>query len=266
MYLISQFSKISGLTVKALRYYDEQNILKPSHRDKDTLYRLYDESDLEKAQLIKLLRTLDFSISEMKAALDMVENDTDLTCILQEKIEHIETNIAKEKALIKKINNYLSPLPSNPSNINYDITIDVIPASLVASIRFSDKYDQLGRYVPILYKAAKNNVNGSVINCYYDEECTEIADMELCLPIRKQISDSTINCKRLPAVKAVCTTHYGSYETLYLAYKALFEYVNKQNISLLTPSREIYVKGPGMIFKGNSQDYVTKVILPFQIL
>ena len=90
--------------------------------------------------------------------------------------------------------------------------------------------------------------------------------MELCLPIRKQISDSTINCKRLPAVKAVCTTHYGSYETLYLAYKALFEYVNKQNISLLTPSREIYVKGPGMIFKGNSQDYVTKVILPFQIL
>lgn len=34
MYLISQFSKISGLTVKALRYYDEQNILKPMKREK----------------------------------------------------------------------------------------------------------------------------------------------------------------------------------------------------------------------------------------
>lgn len=266
MYLISQFSKISGLTVKALRYYDEQNILKPSYRDEDTLYRLYDENDLEKAQLIKLLRTLDFSISEMKETLDMAENEADLTCILQEKVEHIEANIADEKALIKKINNYLSPIPSKSIDKNYNITIEDIPASLVASIRFSEKYDQLGKYVPVLYKAVKNNVNGSLTNCYYDEECTEIADMELCLPIKKQIPDSTINCKWLPAVKAVCTTHYGSYEMLYLAYKALFEYVNKQNISLLTPSREIYVNGPGMVFKGNSQNYVTKVILPFQIL
>ena len=35
MYLISQVSKITGLTKKALRYYDEQDILKPSFRDED---------------------------------------------------------------------------------------------------------------------------------------------------------------------------------------------------------------------------------------
>ena len=45
MYQISQFSKISGLTGKALRYYDEQGMLKPSYRDKNTLYRYYDEND-----------------------------------------------------------------------------------------------------------------------------------------------------------------------------------------------------------------------------
>lgn len=55
---------------------------------------------------------------------------------------------------------------------------------------------------------------------YYDEDCVEIADMELCIPIRKKIVDSSVSCKLLPAVNAVCTTHVGNYETLYLAYKA----------------------------------------------
>lgn len=78
MYQISQFSKISGLTVKALRYYDEQGMFKPSYRDKNTLYRYYDKNVFKKAQLIRFLRTLNFSILEIKE------------------------NIQREKELIKK--------------------------------------------------------------------------------------------------------------------------------------------------------------------
>ena len=33
MYKINQFSKISGLTVKALRYYDQEGILQPAFRN-----------------------------------------------------------------------------------------------------------------------------------------------------------------------------------------------------------------------------------------
>ena len=35
MYKISQFSKITGLTVKVLRYYDEENLLKPFYRNEE---------------------------------------------------------------------------------------------------------------------------------------------------------------------------------------------------------------------------------------
>ena len=51
MYRISQFSKISGLTVKALRYYDQENILQPTFRNEDNQYRYYNEEDLKKSQL-----------------------------------------------------------------------------------------------------------------------------------------------------------------------------------------------------------------------
>lgn len=46
MYKISQLSKISGLTVKALRYYDEANVLRPSFRNKENQYRYYNDNDL----------------------------------------------------------------------------------------------------------------------------------------------------------------------------------------------------------------------------
>lgn len=127
MYQISQFSKISGLTVKALRYYDKQGMLKPSYRDKNTLYRYYDENDLKKAQLIRLLRSLDFSISEIKEVLEMVNNEADLTYILQEKIANIKENILKEKELLKKINRCLSPDGTRTERQTYEITLEEIP-------------------------------------------------------------------------------------------------------------------------------------------
>lgn len=43
MYRISQFSKISGLTVKALHYYNKEDILEPSFRNKENQYRYYDD-------------------------------------------------------------------------------------------------------------------------------------------------------------------------------------------------------------------------------
>lgn len=266
MYQISQFSKISGLTVKALRYYDEQGMLKPSYRDKNTLYRYYNENDLKKAQLIRLLRSLDFSILEIKEVLEMVNNETDLTYILQEKIANIKENILREKELIKKINGYLSPDVKKTESQTYQITLEEIPTTLVASIRFIGEYSEIGEHIPFLYKAVQENVNGAVINCYYNEECMEQADMELCLPTKKKVTTNTVNCKYLPAIKAVCTTHYGSHEMLHFAYKALFHYVNEHGIAIITPFREIYVKSPGMVFKGNPQNYVTKILFPYKIL
>lgn len=52
MYTISQFSKLCGLTVKALRYYDTEGMLKPSFRKAENQYRYYSDEDLKTAQMI----------------------------------------------------------------------------------------------------------------------------------------------------------------------------------------------------------------------
>lgn len=265
MYKISDFSKITNLSVKALRYYDEEQILTPSRRDEDTSYRYYSEEDFQKAQLIVLLRSLEFSISEIKDVLANCGDPTDLPCYLEEKKLMVENRIRKEKELIKKLNLYIKPTDREEISMNYEIEVREIAPVNVASIRYNGKYSDVGKYIGTLYKAVKGGADGAPIQLYYDAGYMEEgADMEICVPIKKSVDHPGVAMKKLPAIRALCTTHVGSYEKFNLAYKALMDYANEHHLKFTTPSREIFIKGPGMIFKGNEENYVTEIIIPVE--
>lgn len=264
MYKISEFSKITSLTIKTLRYYDEENILKPSYRNEENGYRFYSEDDFKRAELIKLLRNLEFSISEIKDVLNNYETSSDLTYFLEEKKKMIESKIEEEKTLLKKIELHTKPSEITANCTNYKIEIKNIEPILVVSVRYKGKYSDVGKYIGDLYKAIKSNANGNPFNCYYDTEYKEDADIELCLPTSKNFNIKNITTKLLPSIKALCTIHVGTYETINIAYKAILDYAQEHNLKCLVPSREIYIKGPGKIFKGNPNKYVTEIIIPME--
>ena len=72
MYKIGEFSKLTGLSNKTLRFYDEIGLLKPSRIDSFTNYRYYDEKDLEIYRKIIYLKSLGFSLVEIKDNLDNI--------------------------------------------------------------------------------------------------------------------------------------------------------------------------------------------------
>ena len=264
MYKIGDFSKITNLSVKALRYYDEENILNPSYRNKENSYRFYDANDFKKAELIALLRELDFSISEIKDVMSICEDRSDISFILEEKKEMVVNKIAKQKALLKKIDLYIKPNLMEDDSMNYKIEVKHIPAVKVASIRFKGKYSDCGKYIGKIFKVIKGDAEGEPFNCYYDGRYQEDADIECCVSVSKKIYDSEVTVKELPLIKALTTIHTGTYESINMAYKAILDYSLENNINCLTPSRERYIKGPGMIFKGNPNNYITEIIVPIQ--
>ena len=69
-YKINEISKLYGIGVDSLRYYERLGILKP-RRDTNG-YRLYDLKDMYKLTVIRDLRKLDFSMSQIKEFLDGV--------------------------------------------------------------------------------------------------------------------------------------------------------------------------------------------------
>lgn len=70
LYLIGDFSKISKLSIRTLRYYHEIGILSPSFIDNNNGYRYYDDNCIEKARIINELKKLEFSLGDIKEILN----------------------------------------------------------------------------------------------------------------------------------------------------------------------------------------------------
>ncbi len=65
--LIGQFSRLSGLSCRMLRFYAEQHILVPAYTDPETGYRRYLSSQLGEARFLLRLRKADFSVEDIRS-------------------------------------------------------------------------------------------------------------------------------------------------------------------------------------------------------
>ena len=74
-YLTSgQFAKMARVSVRTVRFYDKQNILKPSFVNESTGARYYTTKDLVKLQQILLYKYLGFSLDEIKELMVKAED------------------------------------------------------------------------------------------------------------------------------------------------------------------------------------------------
>ncbi|MCX8074797.1 MAG: MerR family transcriptional regulator [Clostridia bacterium] len=63
-YIINKVSKISGVTIRTLQYYDKIGLLNPSEKT-DSGYRIYNENDIEKLVQILFFKELGFRLHEI---------------------------------------------------------------------------------------------------------------------------------------------------------------------------------------------------------
>src|SRR2546421_6238433 len=75
MMSIGRFADATGLTVKALRHYDEIGLLVPAQVDPDNGYRYYDAAQVEDAVTIRRLRALELPLDEIGS---LIESDRDM--------------------------------------------------------------------------------------------------------------------------------------------------------------------------------------------
>lgn len=264
MYRIGEFSQITHLTIKALRYYDEVGILKPS-LVLDNGYRFYNEEDFQRAMQIQLLKSLNFSINEIKDVFTNVVDENDLQDYLLEKKLMIEKQMRNEKKIIQMINTYLKPPADKQGHqFQYEISIETTQEQLIACISFQENYANCSEYFAKLFKVAKSKVCYAPFNLYYDTDFKEKAIIEACVPIRERFQAKNIEIKILPQTKTIKTTHIGKYDYLGHAYKAILDYAKENRIELGKPTKEVYLKGPGMFMKGNPDKYITEIYVPIK--
>ena len=74
MRTVKEVSGLTGVSVRALHYYDSIGLLKPA-KVTEAGYRLYDDAALARLQTILLFRELQFPLKEIKAILDSPDFD-----------------------------------------------------------------------------------------------------------------------------------------------------------------------------------------------
>jgi len=85
-YSIGEVSKLTGATIKTIRYYDDINLLPASHIS-DAGYRYYNQEDIWQLELILFLRYLGFKVQEIK---QMLHNELPVSSSIKWQIEAIQ--------------------------------------------------------------------------------------------------------------------------------------------------------------------------------
>jgi effector-binding domain-containing protein len=269
MFTIGEFSKITGLSIKALRLYHEKGILEPHLVDEQSGYRYYNHQDAEKARVVRLLKGMMLGLDEIAEILRDCSNDADVVEFLERQRGKLEGRISELKKARRSIDSIINSerkaIAMTKEKIN-EIVEKNIPELRIASIRWKGRYDESGRYMGRLAKCVYRYLNGKPFNMYYDMEYKEEdADIETCFPVREdkeiKVPDG-ITVRTLPGGKVVSIIHQGPYDQLGRSYEKMAMYLKQKNYEVSAPPREIYIKGPGMIFRGNPKKYLTEIQFP----
>ena len=103
MMTVNEVSKLTGVSIRTLQYYDRIGLLHPAGHT-EAGYRLYDEAALEALQQILLFRELEFPLKDIKKIIGSPDFDRSKALgqqieLLELKKEHIENLIDLAKGI-----------------------------------------------------------------------------------------------------------------------------------------------------------------------
>jgi DNA-binding transcriptional MerR regulator len=263
LFTIGEFSKVTGLSVKTLRYYHEQGILSPTVIDDESGYRYYDDRKIETAKIVTELRRLEFSISEIAEILCSCKEDADLLDSLEKKGQSIQARMWHDQEILDRLNQIITherEVRKTMQLAPFEVHQKTLDSILIAGVRMKGKYSDCGKAYVQIGKRFGRHICGKAFLLHYDTEYREDdADFEACMPIRKGEPVDGISVRHLPGGKCLALLHSGSYNELGRSYAMIFKHINAKGFQIEMPTREVYLKGPGMIFKGNPKKYLTEI-------
>jgi DNA-binding transcriptional MerR regulator len=262
VFTIGEFSRISGLTVKTLRFYHEQGLLAPAHVDPQTGYRYYAQGQLEAARVIAALRELEFPLAQIAEVLAAQEDETDLLAHLQRQLQAVQDQRQRYGDIARSLAGIIEDLKQERQTMQHaalDVHEKLLEPLLVAGIRMQGRYDECGKAFARIARRFGRRLCGKPLLLHYDTEYREPADYEACIPVRGGKDGDGIVVRELPGGPCFALLHLGPYPDLGRSYARIIEHLKRAGRMPLVPTREVYLKGPGMLFRGNPKKYLTEI-------
>ncbi|MCI8543705.1 MerR family transcriptional regulator [Acetatifactor aquisgranensis] len=268
MLRIGDFSKLSRISIRMLRHYDECGLLKPEMVDSFTGYRYYGESQLLGAGRIQALRSMGFGVAAIGEILEKYADGGELEQFLVRKRDEMETQYREMRQKMRLIDSTIEWLRKDGSIMGYDVSLKTLPERYVASVRMViPGYDS----EHILWKTLMEETAGMHLQdgspCYtmaifHDGEYKERnVDVEVQKSVAGNYQDrGHVKFKTEPPVQIASATYRGSYEQIGQVNSAVAKWIEDNGYEMNGLSFNIYHVSPHET--QNPEEYVTEVCYP----
>jgi DNA-binding transcriptional MerR regulator len=247
MFRIGDFSKLTRVSVKALRFYDEVGLLKPTYVDRDTGYRYYSATLLPRLNRILVFKELGFSLGEI---CHLLEGDLPVDRVresLQNRRAELTRRIERERAQLAEVDAWLAQIGQAGRVPEYEVTVKQVAPRLVASVRDTlSSYADADDLFDELYGSFKQRGaplgRGAIWHTCASRRRT--IDCEAILFLREPAPGAgRAQVYELPGAAVACVIHQGSDETCERAYVAARSWIESRGYAIAGPSREVYWQG-----------------------
>jgi DNA-binding transcriptional MerR regulator len=250
MFKIGEFSRLSRVSIRMLRHYDQLGLLTPSQTDPFTGYRYYSADQLPRLNRILALRDLGFSLEQISGMLDDDLSTDQLLGMLKLKRAEVEEQLLFESQKLDRLEVRIRQMSGHSKQAAYDVIVRDSESQLVAAYRevaadddhIEQMFDRLEVYVAGFDGARADKPPLSI---YYDEEYRERdMDVEVAVPLKYAIPETeSFRVRELPRLTGIASVvHVGEYSTVYQAYNALLAWIEAHGYQMTGPIREVYIR------------------------
>lgn len=261
LYKIGMFAQMNHITIKTLRFYEEQGLLLPAYVDGENGYRYYTMNQMADIQRITALKQAGFTLDDIK----LINQGADTAYLLSTKKAALLKKIAELTSQIAVIDGYLS---GPAGTLDAPVLIRTIPAVTVASMKKRiDSYDELFSLMPEM--GAEMERLGC--RCALPEYCfthylepgfrDEHILIETCEAVTEKKEDSAlVKFRELPEITAACIFHKGSYSNFSESYAAILRFIEENGYEICGNIRENYIDG--IWNKDREEDWLSEIQIP----
>jgi len=268
MIKIGTFSKLSRISIRMLRHYNELGLLVPEEIDDFTGYRYYNEKQLPLAERIQALKDMGFKLSVIKEILDSYGDPKEMERFLLVKKKEIEAESEELINRLRLIDNTILHLRKGGNIMEYQVTLKTVPERYVASVRqVIPNYAEEGMLWNILMTETKD------MNIHYNDPCYTMAifhdkefkdsnvDVEIQQAVVGKYSDTEhVKFKTEASIEIASATYKGSYEQIGEVNEAVANWVVSNGYEFGGTSFSIYHVSPNET--QNPDEYVTEICYP----
>jgi len=268
MFKIGDFSRLSRISVKALRYYDETGLLKPVTVDRFTGYRYYSAGQLPQLNYIAALKNMGLSLDEIATLINNDLTPSQMRDIFILKRAELQQRVNEERNRLEMVEKLLQQIEKEGTMPDYQVVIKKVEPQTIASIRaVLPTYGDLGQLYGEIFgylgsQGITKPAGPTIFICHDSEYKEKDVDVEAGVPIAAAIPGSgRIKVYDLPGMEeAACTIYQGPYENIGEAYNAIMAWTESNGYQITGPDRELYLTNPADTNDPNQ--YVTEIQFP----